>query len=286
MPLFRRKRPDSEPEDRPEGHSEGSPSGGDFYEIASHLSFSDERVRVEPREDQSVSVSVIRKDESASVEVYAPDLRRAAYAASLPLHLMTATIRGVGGTVELDGHTSGCRFRVRDYDQEGDVWAQVGVEPLAGLVAFLDDHGGLAASVSAGDGPTAGEFEVDCSNWRPQRLKVGAEGDVAVVVATEIVSDEWEQVETVRVPLESFAAAVRLAGGDLPGRCHFSLRRGSLSAHFDRKTSLSMYVTTDEVDGDTIIAELNGEQLQDLRRHVDSWLQPPPLAESDPSPTD
>ena len=287
MPLFRRKRAGDDPDDAGSGGAggSGSPAEGDVFELASHLSFANEKLRVEPRDDQTVAVAVEEREESAAVEVFAPDLRRAVFAASLPTVSSNATIRGVGGTVEVSGLASSCQFRVREYDRDVDVTASVPVEPLAGLVSFLDENGGLAVAVAAAGGPVGAEYEAECANWRPQRLSVRAEGDQAVVKATEVVSEEWEQIETVRVPLDAFAAAVRLAGGDLPGRCHFSVRRGRLSASFDRKTALSMQVTTDEVDGDTIIPELNGEQLQDLRRHLESWLQPPTDPPATP-PTD
>ena len=280
MPLFWRKK---------SGGDLGSGSGGDIgspgapaesdvadaYEMSSSLSFADDKVRVEPRNDQTVSVLVSRRGESAAVEVYAPDLRRAVYVASLPISSVSATVRAVGGTVGVEGHPSSCRFRVRDYNQDEDVWADAPAEALAGLVAFLDEQGGLAPALSSGEGLVGDAYEAELSYWRPQCLSVKPDGDQAVITATETVTEEREQVETVKVPLETFAGVARLAGGDLPGGCHFSLRRGSLSALFDRRKALSMHISTDEVDGDTIIAELNGEQLQDLRRYLESWLQPP-----------
>ena len=99
-------------------------------------------------------------------------------------------------------------------------------------------------------------------------------GDRIVVGAAESTR-EFNQVETVTVPFDSFAKLMQAAGGDLPGGGSFDTSRGRFSFEYDRRAALKLYVATDEVDGDLALVHLGIEQVQELRRLVSAWRPPP-----------
>ena len=241
------------------------------------------RVRVSPEGKRLVRVEVKYKKSKGrgpvSVDVDVLDLKRAVTAARDPDLNSDTTIRAADGTLRVQAYSGYIDLKVRSYESDGDARISLEADQIEAMSAFLDAQalGHPPAPVRdevAGDRPPP-THETHGINWNRPLLRITAEG-TSVIVEAEDPADEIPHTETVRVPLRSFAALVEVAGGDLPGHGSFETRRGRLSCDYNRRVPLRLFVATGEVDGATIIVELDIEQIQELRRLVSIWRTAPP----------
>lgn len=212
--------------------------------------------------------------QSATALLDVLDLSRAVAAAADPALAFNVTIRGADGTLALDSYDTFCDFRGRSYETGGDVRISIEVDEVLKLSAFLE---GAAASHPLADSgeascleSTPDTYETVGFGWGDGQLRLTpCEG--GIVVTAETVRQGLGLVESMTVPLGSFAAMMRLAGGDLPGRGSFRTVRGDLSFGFGQYFALELTVASDEVDGARAQVWLDIEQVQELRRLMSAW---------------
>ena len=255
----------------------------EFKAASKWPTFDRTRIHMSAQGERLVRVEVQYKKpkgrEPVSVDVDVLDLKRAVTAARDPALHSDATIRAADGTLRIQAYSADIDFKLRSYESDGQARISLEAARVEAMSAFLD-----AVAISHPPAPVSDEVagdqpppthETHGINWNRPLLRITSEGD-SIVVEAEDPSEEIPHTETVRVPLRSFAALVELAGGDLPGHGSFETRRGLLSCQFNRRAPLRLFVATDEVDGATIIVELDIEQIQETRRIVSAWRTTPP----------
>ena len=238
-----------------------------------------QEIRVTDTGHHTVVVAIIDERssmgaESVAAEVDARDLSRAVAAATDPGLTAHATVRGTDGTVSVYRFGTYCRVSVRSYETGGEADVTLDASPAREMSGFLDrvvmSHPLTDVGQAHDMDSIPHRYETVGFSWGDGNLSVVLD-EGAVVVSAVQPSQRRTVVESVTVPLSSFARLVRLAGGDLPGSGRFNTVRGQLSFQYDRHAALQLKVSTDEVDGGRAEVWLDIEQVHELRRMMLAW---------------